>query len=407
MKNLILFFVLFIIFSIESYSQIVFEKGYFIDESDQKTECLIKNLDWRNNPTEFEYKILLEGEVQKTDIQKVKEFGIDKVCKYTRSTVKIDKSSTNLNDISDIKDPIFIEERIFLKVLTEGKASLFIYVNKDLTRFFFKTEDSGLSQLVYKQYWYNNLVAENNYFREQIFIALKCDNITQEDVENAKYYKKDLERLFIKYNKCTNSDSTNYEAKPKKDLFNLTIKPSLNLNALKIENISSDSRETDFGTKLSFRIDAEAEFILPFNKNKCGILIKPSYQYYKTEKTEKSNNLIGGALISKVKYQTIDLPIGIRYYFFLNDNSKIYTNISYIFGFNCNSSLNFYRTDGTSVSSLKIYSSRNIGLGVGYKFMDRYSMEICYQTNRNIFDKYKNWHSDYQSLQFMLGYSLF
>ena len=39
------------------FAQISFEKGYFINNANQKTNCLIKNQDWKDNPTEFEYKL--------------------------------------------------------------------------------------------------------------------------------------------------------------------------------------------------------------------------------------------------------------------------------------------------------------------------------------------------------------
>ena len=52
-----LFFLLTIILSLNSYSQVSFEKGYHIDNNDQKISCLIKNLDWKNNPTKFEFKL--------------------------------------------------------------------------------------------------------------------------------------------------------------------------------------------------------------------------------------------------------------------------------------------------------------------------------------------------------------
>jgi len=74
--------------SISCYSQIIFEKGYFIDNAGQKTECLIKNMDWRSNPTAFDYK-LSESDKSKTEtIASVKEFGIYTVARYKRYTVK-------------------------------------------------------------------------------------------------------------------------------------------------------------------------------------------------------------------------------------------------------------------------------------------------------------------------------
>ena len=59
-----------------SYGQIRFEKGYFITNENQRTECLIKNVDWKNNPHEFLYKLKDRKETQKGTIQSVKEFGI-------------------------------------------------------------------------------------------------------------------------------------------------------------------------------------------------------------------------------------------------------------------------------------------------------------------------------------------
>ena len=77
MNKRLLFFTLFMLLDIKSFSQIIFENGYFIDDSDSKIECLIKNIDWKNNPTEFEYKLSPNEAIQKATIQTVKEFGIN------------------------------------------------------------------------------------------------------------------------------------------------------------------------------------------------------------------------------------------------------------------------------------------------------------------------------------------
>ena len=51
MNKLLFIVVLLSIIGIESKAQVIFEKGYFINREGQKTECFIKNLDWRNNPS--------------------------------------------------------------------------------------------------------------------------------------------------------------------------------------------------------------------------------------------------------------------------------------------------------------------------------------------------------------------
>ena len=124
MKKHLLITALLTILSFSLYSQIVFENGYFINESNQKVNCLIKNVDWRDSPTEFEYKISQNEPVQKASIQTIKEFGINGISKYIGANVNIDRSGDELINMNSQKNPIFQEERLFLKVLIDGKASL-------------------------------------------------------------------------------------------------------------------------------------------------------------------------------------------------------------------------------------------------------------------------------------------
>lgn len=407
MRKELLLLALFTILCAESYSQIIFEKGYFINESGQKIECLIKNIDWKNNPTDFEYKLSQNDTVQKATIQTVKEFGINNVSKYIRTKTKIDRSSDQIDHMSSERNPNFQEELLFLKVLIEGQASLFLYIDGNLTRFFYKKNDSEINQLVYKRYLVNYKISKNEYFKQQLFLQLKCEGIGLNDIEPLRYSKKDLEKLFIKYHECANSNFTNFEPKQKKDLFNFNIRPGINYGSLKIQNSTTDSRDTDFGKRFGIRFGIETEFILPFNKNKWGIIVEPTYQYYKSEQTKETSNVSGGILVSKVDYKSIELPIGVRHYFYFNDKSKLFTNISYVFDFPNNSSIKFLRNDESMLSELEIKSRRNLALGVGYKYKDKYSLEIRYNTNREILSDYLYWKSNYNSLNIVFGLSLF
>lgn len=115
----ILFLMLFI--SILSFSQIKFEKGYFITNSNNRVECLIKNADWKNTPTSFEYRIDDNGKTTINTIKDVKSFEIYNHVKYVRAKVKFDQSSNDLNSLSSIREPEFIEKRIVSKRINFGK----------------------------------------------------------------------------------------------------------------------------------------------------------------------------------------------------------------------------------------------------------------------------------------------
>jgi hypothetical protein len=409
LRKKILLFAISTILSINCYSQMVFENGYFINESNQKVDCLIKNIDWKNNPTDFEYKLSQKADIKKADIQIVKEFGINGVSKYIRALVKLDRSGDNVNDeLSTDRNPIFNEEQLFLKVLIEGKASLFLYEDGNLKRLFYKMADSEVKQLVYKVYLTKeNDLARNNHFRQQLFLDLKCQDIRMNEIERIGYNERDLCRFFVRYNECDNSQYVNFEAKQKKDLFNLTIRPGINISSLSIQNSIAAPRDTDFSTSYNFRFGVEAEFILPFNKNKWSLIIEPTYQYFKSEITTKTSNVPGGMLTANVDYKSIELPFGIRHYFFLKNGFKIFTNASYIIDFSSKSSIPFIRSNGSELSSLDVKSRNNLAIGIGCKHKDKYSLEMRYQTNRNILDGYTYWNSDYKTVSVIFGYSFF
>ncbi|MGE0079319.1 MAG: outer membrane beta-barrel protein [Bacteroidales bacterium] len=395
---------LFMISCFESYAQVNFEKGYFIDESDHRIECLIKNIDLRDNPTEFKYKINDEDPVRMLNILTIKEFGVYDVSKFVRSTVKIDRSSDEIANLSYIRNPIFKEESLFLNVLIEGKASLYMYVDGNFKRFFYKIEDSDIKQLIYKQYFVGKSIAINNFYMQQLFNDLKCQSITSNYIRNVGYNKKQLQQLFVKYNECLNVDFVNYEPKQKKILINLSFRPGFNFSKLKIENPRANVNSVNLDNELSFRLGLEAEFILPFNKNKWGIIIEPTYQYYKTKKTEEAIDITGGVVVYDIDYKSIELPLGFRHYFYFNEDSKLFANISFVFDFSKNSSVEYKRRDGLVFNSLKVKSNPNFAFGIGYKYLDKYSMEVRYQTSREILgdDSFK---SDFRTLVVIFGYS--
>lgn len=391
-----LLFLLAIILSFNCYSQISFDKGYYIDNSNKKTNCLIENIDWKNNPTEFEYKLSENSESKKATIKSIKEFGIDNFSKYIRSIVNIDRSSENINKLTNDRNPIFKEEELFLKVLVEGKANLYLFEDGGLRRYFFNKENTTIEQLVFKSYkTSNDKIAKNNRFKNQLWNNLKCPNFKITKVENLDYQKNDLIDFFVKYNECNGEKNINYEEKQKKDLFNLSIRPGFNSSSLSIQNSVSSSRNTDFDNEFGFRFGIEAEFIMPFNKNKWSLIIEPTYQYFKSVKEITNQS-------AKADYKSIEIPVGVRHYFFLNENSKIFINGSFIFDLSNDSVIDF-----ESGTDLEIKTRNNLAFGIGYKHNDKYGLELRYQTSREILNNYIYWSSDYSTLSVIFGYSLF
>ena len=409
MKKNVALILIILAFSLKGYSQIIFEKGYFINNSNQKIDCLIKNNDWKNNPETFEYKLSENSEPAIADVKSAKEFGIYSISKYIRSTVKIDKSKENLDDLSYDKEPTYVEEVLFLKVLVEGKSNLYYYVNGNLQRFYYNTDSSAIEPLVYKKYLVSeNVVEENNQFKRQLWADLKCPTIGINKVENLHYKKNSILNFFMEYNKCSNSNFTRYDGKVKKDLVNLTLRAHLNNSSAYIRNTAYTRNSTaDFGSKSTLGFGIEAEYIFPFNKNKWSIFVEPTYQNFKAEIITDDFFVATKKLISNINYSSIEVPLGIRHYLFLNKNSKLFINAAYVFDFNLKSSIEIKRDDNTYYNSLLVNTLNNTSFGIGYKFKDKYSIETRYQTSRTLLSDYLFWDSSYTTASLIFGYSFF
>ena len=385
--------------NLNSYCQTRYEKGYFINDKGEKIEGLIRNADWKNNPVEFHFKLSENDQPQARRIGSVKEFGINGKTKYLRAIVNIDRSSGSIKSLDRASQPAFEEEELFLKVLIEGKASLYSYEDKDLKRFFFKTENSELRQLIFKRYLTSaNRVAENNYYKQQLLNELKCSDLSRKEIEKTHYISGELIDLFTQYNECENVEFRRYSPKEGKINFQLSLKAGIKNSALEIVNSVSSGRDTDFGNQIGLRVGLEAEFILPFHNDKWGILIEPTYQSFILEKD-------GVGLDSEVNYRSLEVPFGVRHFMFLDEDSKLFVNALVAMDFDFDSKFEFNRQG--ALSSLDINPGTNLTVGFGYKYNNRYSAEIRYYTKRNLLTNYGSWASDYNTLSVIFGYTLF
>src|SRR5690606_11523959 len=328
------------------------------------------------------------------------------------STINIEKSIDNVNSvilISKEKNPEYQEEELYLKVLLEGSASLYLFEVGNSQKFFYSKDGAKIEQLIYKIYLdlEKNKVNTNRGYRQQLWNDLKCPTFNISKIENLNYTKRELVRFFEAYNNCHNQESVSFEENKKRDLFNLTLRPGINSSSLSIKNSAINNRDFNFDNEMGFRFGAEVEFIFPFNKNKWALIIEPTYrQGYKSEKS-RSSNVSGGILVAKVDYKSFELPVGFRHYFYLNDDSKIFANLSVIMDLESGSSLELFRNDGSSFNVLDIKTSYNFALGLGYKYADKYSVEMRLQTSREILGEYIHWNSNFNTASLIFGYSLF
>lgn len=408
-KSLIL---LFILFGSSFYAQINYDKSYFIDNNGIKTECFIKDRDKKDNPTTFEYKLSTEeSQLMKADIKSVKEFKIGNVLKYERATVKLDTSTVNLNSYSENREPRWKEVTVFLEVLVDSKVGLYEYKSGNIKRFFYKTENGNIEQLIHKKYTVNEdtgatKLVSNNDFQKQLWQNLNCGNKSIDDILKLKYGHKDLTKYFTEYNNCKNNVVVSFEKKSESGSINFKANFGISSSSLFISNHLTDVA-TDFGKKTNFVFGAEVEWVLPLNRNKWAVYLASSYNSYKNSATGIAYNK--GPFSSDTVIENwyaslnhLDVALGVRYYIFVSDNSRIFIAGSYIVSNMLSSDI--HEAQGNYQAEAKIRN--RLGCGIGYSYKNKFNVELKY-SSANIFDNYVYWDSTYNMTSFVLGYTIF
>lgn len=391
-KYLFIFLLTFISFN--GFAQITFEPGYIIDNSGKKINCLIKNNGWKNNPTKFEYKIDLNAKIQEGRIYNIAEFSIENGKKYTRKEVKIDRSKSILKRLSKIKEAEFTNETLFLEQLAEGDANLFYYEDSNLVRFFYNLNNNSTTQLIYKKYLTeNNRIGENTEYKKQLWDNLKCGNLSLNDVKSTDYKKSELLSFFTLFNQCKNPNylSSAVSQSNSRKVFNLGIRAGLNSASM---NFKSPQSSTNFELEnnTSIRFGFELEAVLPFNKNKWSLFIQPMYQSFDGEKQLEFQKV-------SVDYKSIETSIGVRHYFFLNADSKIFINSAFQIDSALDSNINFETSSDFEITPR---TSFNFGLGFAHK---NANIKLNYNPRRELLSNYSSISSSYNVLSVVLGYN--
>ena len=409
----------FTILSATAFSQIKYEKGYIINENGQTSHVYIKLNEMADNPTQTQYKYSPEGKINTTSIATIKEFGIGDSYKFTKENVQIDRSSEEHKKISQIRNAEFKEEVLFLRTLLEGEYSLLYYQDGHLKRYFIKKPDGAIEQLIYKKYTTgDNIIRKNNRYKQQLINLLVCEEISENDLKNLRYTRSNLINLYIEYHECKGRDFKVYYTHKKGDL-NLMVKAGVNFTNFGMEQDIYNIVE-EFQYQIDPRVGLEIEYILPMANQKVALYMEPSFSMYNAEheiivatKGSTPSNpggVSGFRALVNMDYKILDLPLGVRYYMFLN---KAYTSKMFV---NAGASLNLVFNSSTMVRKYDNKSSDfdfnqswqpTFFAGVGYRYSERIGFEVRYFPVRPLTDNggYKL-HQNH-SFALVAGYTLF
>lgn len=373
--------------SLFAFSQNGNQKGYYIDDLGNREEVFFKYIDIKNEGF-IEIKKQENEEYSKMNLSTIKEYGIGSDFKFVKTTVKQDVTASR---ISMNKEPQLETVTIFLNTILEGKASLYSYNDGNTTRYFFISENTPLTQLIYKKYQsaITEPIRENNYFRNQLFEKLFCSSIDVTMVDKIKYNKSDLLDLFKKYNECSNTSVNIFEN-------NTSRKAKFILKAyagIYNSNFSftyfDDKSETE--SKIMPAIGVEFATQLP--SGKIEFFAKVEYEHLNaTSLLIQYPTSIAAYHYLKYNSGILNFSGGPRFNFLIKEKSNFYTDIAINFGIplsDINYTLSYPDAPDSRDLSKKLESDTfiNLSLGVGYNFNEKMGVAINFDPNAEMLNQ--------------------
>lgn len=392
-KGLFICIILLSCLSGSAMAQLRYKQGYFISHDGKKTECLIYDIDWLNNPKEFRYKLESQGTDQRLGLDDVKEFGVDG-SRFINEEVNIDTARQETKNLNYNRNPEWKTMRVFLRVLVDGKASLYSYRTPFIEKFLYSVDGSPVEQLVYKEFLVKpehrmfistpQVMRENQLYLQQLKDRVLCGNLPDEELKRIAYKEDHLQRHFENFNSCHGAQQVQ-RVRPTK--INMYAAPGIDLATFKL---SDGTNYTDgFENSMTARLGFMVEYVLAFNNGKWSMIAEPTYQSYSSG--------------DRVKYRSLELPLGVRHNFFLTENSKLFIDGCFILDFPLKYRVEFSQSVTWNDNSPS--ASFAAGAGINVK---RYSFEVRKYFTRSILGghSYRGYFFVYDKVSFIVGFRL-
>lgn len=389
-----------------AFGQTKYLKGNYVGNNGQVNNGLIKSEDWKTNPSEINFKSTEGAEAKTIKIRELKSFEIDGVAKYILANVNLETSTNNLNRLTFNNKPEYEKRNLLLNVLIDGQSSLLYYEGEGLKKYFIQENDIDIEPLIYIRYLKDGDLAANNRYKQQLSNSFaSCSALESSDFANLTYTKSSLTKLFSKFNSCNGStDFSDFTKSDQKIEFHIKAFAGLNSIKFDVTNSLTPRNGGDFGSAVRPRFGAELEVILPFNNGKWGAFTGVSksvkFQETTTQETSSAINPIQDVIFT---YNSLEIPMGVRHFMFINNDSKAYLQLGYFFDIVSDISIERSVTANDFQSSNGV-TSGYFFLGGGYQYKQFFG-DLRFDLGRDPLNEASFFYSaKTPSINFVVGY---
>jgi hypothetical protein len=231
-------------------------------------------------------------------------------------------------------------------------------------------------------------MATNLGYINQLRDSVSCgEEFSRVPVQRLKYQVDILADYFVRFNQCSRATTVNYyeESRKGQERFMLRIAPGVDFSKARIITTSTETS----GNDVSFRIGLEAEIVLPVYHNRWSIIIEPTYQSVETDGQRP------------MTYSSIEIPVGVRYNFYVSDKAKVFVNAAGVIDFPIETKVKF--SNSITVEDIGGSFSLTAGAGFAYK---RLSLEGRYYFSRNGFQELELLGTKFTKASLILGFRI-
>ncbi len=416
-----------ILFSITSSSQENFIAGYIINLKGDTINGYIDYRNWNINPHKISFVEKIGNKPKVYNPLDIIEFIVlDE--NYVSGIVETEISSVDISRL--LLDPSLHlkKDTTFLQTLFKGNKHLYYYNNADSRENFYIKNDEHFELLVYKKYskrfqeeyqgtsfekMGKTVIMENLKYIGQLKIYFNdCLNLTPK-IQNTKYNKLSLEKLFSDYYDCSNSKPI-FQKKVEKITFDIGILAGASISSLEFSGENYNYLiNANFKGSANFSAGLFFEAILPRHQYKWSVnneLLFTSYSfksYYEDYTSENQYTLS----TTEINFSYLKLNNLVRYKYPVN-NFNAFINIGISNGLiihetnRLKADTKYYSIE-TSTNDKAIPESQKyefgyiFGLGTKHK---KLSFEIRYEHGNGMYNN-KSVKSSTKRFYFLLGYS--
>lgn len=146
-----------------------------------------------------------------------------------------------------------------------------------------------------------------------------------------------------------------------------------------------------YGSDTSLKYGLLLEVPIAYKNSHWSLYTAPTYQSYETKHNELFN----------VSYKYIQIPLGGRYYFFLDQKSKIHLGLSLNFDIPIEEKIEYPYTE------FHIENNFSSSFSTGFTYKNKFGFQIIYTLSNGILPNYYAYDSKYRNISLLCSYTLF